>query len=169
MARLVEITPKLSADAVRASLLEIMAGVHLCTIATCGDDGAPSAATVFYVLDEDDLVLHVMTGPDTIHGRHLLENPAVAVTVFSTDQRWTDQKRGLQIFATGELTPAKAVPGVLAKYLSTYRGVRGWVKGAADPPKTGSRFFSLTIERVKLLDEPAFGRRVHVQADVVRD
>jgi uncharacterized protein YhbP (UPF0306 family) len=122
MGRLVEITPELSADAVRASLLEVMAGVHLCTIATCGNDGVPSAATVFFVLDQDNLVLHLMTGPDTTHGRHLLENPAVAVTVFSTHQRWTDEKRGVQILATGELTPAKAVPGVLRRYLATYRG-----------------------------------------------
>ena len=168
MARLVNITPQLSADAVRASLHQIMAGVHLCTIATCGSDGTPSAATAFFVLDEDDLVLHLMTGPDTTHGRHLLENPSVAITVFSTDQSWTDKKRGLQIFATGALTPAMAVPGVLGQYLARYRGVRGWIKGAADLPKTGSRFFSLTIDRVKLLDEPAFGERVHVQADVVR-
>jgi len=169
MARLVNITPQLSADAVRASLHQIMAGVHLCTIATCGSDGTPSAATVFFVLDEDDLVLHLMTGPDTTHGRHLLENPSVAITVFSTDQSWTDKKRGLQIFATGALTPAMAVPGVLGQYLARYRGVRGWIKGAADLPKTGSRFFSLTIDRVKLLDESTFGERVHVQADVARD
>lgn len=168
-ARLVEIAPELSAGAVRSSLLEIMAGVHLCTIATCGNDGAPSAATVFFVLDEDELVLHLMTGPDTTHGRHLLENPSVALTVFSTDQRWTDEKRGAQIRATGKLTSAVAVPGVLAQYLATFRGVRGWIKGVADLPKTGSRFFTLSIDHVKLLDEPTFGERVHVQADVVRD
>lgn len=148
------------------STLDILRAEKLCTIATCGNDGIPNAATVFYVFDEKKFLIHILTAPDTIHGQHICQNGHVALTVFSTTQKWTADKRGLQIYATGKRTPSTILPGVLKKYLNRYRGFSQWVKGVLDMKKIQSRFFTLRIEKIKIFDEPTFGKDVWVEVEV---
>lgn len=163
---MIEITgvwPNFEVDAVRNSLLDIMAATPLCMIATADSTGAPAASTAFYVLDSDEMVLHILTKCESIHGRNILQNGRAALTICSAAQGWSDAKRGVQLTATAGPTAAIHVEDALQRYLVAYPGLRKWVR-RADEIETHleSRFFSFVIEHCKIIDEPAFGGEVSI-------
>lgn len=151
-------------SAVRASLLDILDTTPLCTIATADSTGVPAASTAFYALDRDELVLHVLTGPDTVHGRNILASGRAALTVYSTEQHWTDAKRGVQLHATAGLTAPDHLEDALQRYLKAYPGLSKWVGKAADiEANLENRFFTFVIDGCKIFDEPNFGTEVWIE------
>ncbi len=168
---MVELAVSNGADvkAARASMLSILDDTPLCTIATCDQSGNPAAATVFYVLDRDEYLIHALTGPETLHGRNIRANGRAALTVFSSQQEWTDAKRGVQLQTTAGLTRDESLPKVLEMYLRAYPGLGKWVEHASEiNSKLESRFFTFQIERCKIFDEPNFGTEVWVEVELRR-
>jgi uncharacterized protein YhbP (UPF0306 family) len=156
-------------DAARASMLDILSSTPLCTVATCNRSGVPAASTAFYVLDRDPMVIYILTSPDTVHGGNIMETGLAALNVFSTAQKWSDAKRGVQIETDGKLTPEGDLPRALELYLASYPGLSRWVKEASDiDANLESRFFSLAIRSCKIFDEPNFGSEVWITVDFVR-
>jgi len=156
-------------DAARASLFSILDATPLCTIATCDAAAMPAAATAFYVVDHEDVVIYVLTGPDTVHGRNIRSSGRAALSVFSSTQEWTDAKRGVQLSAAAGLTKADDVERVLELYLKSYPGLGKWVQSAGDiDKKLESRFFSFAVDRCKIFDEPNFGTEVWIEVEFAR-
>ncbi len=166
MTQITNISTDASADAVQTSLLQILDATPLCTIATADTNGVPSASTAFYALDRDELVLHVLTGPETVHGRNILDNGRAALTVYSTSQVWTEGKRGVQVTAAAGLTAPDHVEDALQRYLQSYPGLGQWVKRADEiESNLENRFFSFVVEHCKIFDEPSFGTEVWIDVD----
>ncbi|MGW8249114.1 MAG: pyridoxamine 5'-phosphate oxidase family protein [Anaerolineales bacterium] len=74
------------------------------TLATCGADGQPHAAAVYFAADHD-LRLHFFSNPDSRHSRHLAADPRAAATIQPQCFDWQDI-RGLQI--SGEVIRLEA-------------------------------------------------------------
>jgi uncharacterized protein YhbP (UPF0306 family) len=166
MVEITSVTGGVSAEAARKSLRDILSGTPLCTIATRDEDGDPSASTAFYALDQDEMILHVLTGPDTEHGRNILANGRAALTVYSTEQTWTDAKRGVQMKASAGLTSQGNVEDALQRYLAAYPGLSKWVRRAEEiEANLDNRFFSFVVEKCKVFDEPSFGSEVWIEVD----
>lgn len=164
MVEITSVTEGFSAQAVRKSLHDILSRTPLCTIATGDARGNPSASTAFYALDHDEMILHVLTGPDTEHGRNILANGRAALTVYSTEQAWTDAKRGVQMKASAGLTNQGNVEDALQHYLAAYPGLRKWVCRAEEiEGNLENRFFSFVVEQCKIFDEPSFGAEVWIE------
>lgn len=56
----------------------------------------PWIFTAYYVIDAD-LNLYFLTGPSTIHGKQLIDNPKVAVAIADSPQSPVGKKAGLQM------------------------------------------------------------------------
>ena len=56
----------------------------------------PWIFTAYYVTDQD-LNLYFLTGPSTIHGKQLVDNPKIAVAIADAPQEPTGKKAGLQM------------------------------------------------------------------------
>lgn len=164
MVEVTSVTGGVSAQSARKSLDDILSGTPLCTIATGDANGKPSASTAFYALDHDEMILHVLTGLDTEHGRNILANGRAALTVYSTDQAWADAKRGVQMKASAGLTSEGSVEDALQRYLAAYPGLSKWVRRAEEiEANLENRFFSFVVEQGKIFDEPSFGAEVWIE------
>jgi hypothetical protein len=65
------------------------------TLATCGQEGDPHAADVYFGCGEE-LVLYFFSDPESQHSRDLRGNPRAAVTIHPQEERW-EQILGLQM------------------------------------------------------------------------
>lgn len=72
------------------------------TLATC--DSVPWVATVYYGIS-DDLILYIVTDPNSKHGKLIKKNPRVAFNIFDSHTKAPDKKRGIQ--AQGECALVK--------------------------------------------------------------
>jgi uncharacterized protein YhbP (UPF0306 family) len=164
MVEITSVTGGVSVEAARKSLHDILSATPLCTIATADVDGNPSASTAFYALDHDGMIFHVLTGPDTEHGRNILANGRAALTVYSTEQAWNDAKRGVQINTRAGLTSEGSVEDALQRYLAAYPGLSKWVRRSEEiETNLENRFFSFVVEQCKIFDEPSFGTEVWIE------
>lgn len=147
--------------------LEILSDNTLCCIATADlAGGSPHIWTAYYCFT-DDLRLYVLTPPQTHHGRQTADNPATAVAVYDSDQRWGTPKRGLQLFGTAALTSGPQTVKALSLYLRRYPALAQIVKRPSELAKIDARFYVISVKRVRLFDEPAFGEEVFVDLEVV--
>lgn len=67
-------------------------------LATCGADGGPRSAPLFYVAD-DGLRLYWFSSSSSEHSRNLKKNPSAAVTIFRPTEKWREI-RGVQMRGT---------------------------------------------------------------------
>jgi uncharacterized protein YhbP (UPF0306 family) len=67
-------------------------------VATCGADGEPRSAPLFYLAD-DELRLYWFSSSSSEHSRNLKKNPSAAVTVYLPTDKWREI-RGVQMRGT---------------------------------------------------------------------
>jgi len=83
------------------TLLAFFQDASTLSLATVDDDGAPHAANVNFVADED-LNLYWVSHPDAAHSRHIAARPHVAITAYVPFDK-PSEIRGLQ--AHGDAAP----------------------------------------------------------------
>lgn len=156
------------ADVAATSTLAVLRDNTLCAVATVDpEDGSPYVWTAFYCYT-DDLQLHVLTPPQTHHGRHLAKRPSVAVAIYDSGQPWDSPKLGLQLFGTAALAQGTDTAKGLALYLRRYPAVSRIVKHPSELAHIDARFYVVTVDRIRLFDERTFGEEVFVDLEVVR-
>jgi uncharacterized protein YhbP (UPF0306 family) len=79
---------------VRERLLKFLREHQVLTLAVAEADGSAYAAALFYAVD-NELRFHVVTDPETRHGKAMLANSSVAGTIQSDRQHW-HEIRGVQ-------------------------------------------------------------------------
>ena len=73
------------------------------TLATADANGSPHAASVYFAADQA-LHLYFFSAPDSLHSRHLAENPRAAGAIYPECHDWRDI-RGLQLHGQVRLVP----------------------------------------------------------------
>jgi uncharacterized protein YhbP (UPF0306 family) len=146
---------------VRKSVEEILGQNKLLSMSTTSEN-QPHINTAFYAADE--LNLYIFTPPETTHSQNIAENPEVAVDIHDSHQNWADKKRGLQIFGEAEKADQQ-------KALKTYKRRFPEMKELAEKKEEleqyDSEFYILKPEKIKIFDEPRFGKETWINAEVV--
>lgn len=94
---------------------KFIADNHVVSLAVHDADGL-WAASCFYVFDEEQMLLVILTDTDTRHGRAMLEHPAVAGTIAGQPVQIRDIC-GIQFTARAECLPEGAArQAALARY-----------------------------------------------------
>lgn len=119
-------------------------------IATFGE--FPWIASVYYTFDQN-LNLYFLSDPSTLHARHILKNPKVAVAIADSHQDINKIKRGLQLFGIAkQISGIAKIKHVLMLWKTNLRVV--------DPKLTYKvvigNMFKVTPERIKLFDQQLF-------------
>ena len=135
---------------------------HTMTIATSSPHGnAPHAATVFYAVD-DYLRLVFLSKPTSVHGLHIDDAAAVAVTVSEDYADW-ESIQGVQLWGEAQLLEGTARVGAFALYVKQFPFVRDLLAH----PKYAALARDLAVYRVEPLRAAftdnrtgAFGREV---------
>jgi hypothetical protein len=160
------------ADRIQASLVRLLAGNQLCSMASRSEAGATHISTAYYSYSPD-LVLHFLSHPDSVHCHNLARFPQSAAAVFDSHQPWGAPHAGVQLFGTVAATPAAQLAAVETEYSSRFPRYATRARRSAGPAPESRifaalRFYSFTPERVQLLDEWEFGEEVFITASLLR-
>ena len=82
-------------------IAQLVKGQSTLAVATCGTDGSPRSAPLFYLAD-DDLQLYWFSSSSSEHSRNLKKNPSAAVTIYRPTEKWREI-RGVQMRGTAAL------------------------------------------------------------------
>ena len=149
-------------------VIRILEDNNLCSMATNGEKERVHINTAFFCFS-DQLDLHFLSDPASIHCRNLSRSPHMAMTVFDSHQRWGAAHRGLQLF--GHCTIATGPAENAAHELYSRRFPYAEFLSSLSPEKRQAfslRFYSFTPATVKILDEEEFGEEVFVTAEVLK-
>lgn len=142
------------------SVEEIMSENELLSMSTTGDR-EPHINTAFF--SYENLRLYIFTPPETVHGQNLEDNPSVAVDIHDSHQEWTDYKKGLQIFGKAELKNSQEI---LDKYRERFPGMNELAEEVEELGQFDSEFYVITPGKIKIFDEPRFGKENWVNVKV---
>lgn len=140
----------------KKDLLAYLQTQHLMAISTVGD--APWASTVFFVADEA-LNLYFVSDPDSDHCSHITKNPNVAMAIFDSRQRVSDQKIGVQMKGRAvQLADPESIRGPLSLWNGHNPGfeqvitVENMEKGMIH-----SKVYKISPTYVKFFNEKLYG------------
>lgn len=159
---------RISAWRLRRRVLGILEENVLCAIATVTSGRRPHVNTAYFCFS-DDLELHFLSHPGSLHCRNLSRNRSMGVAVFSTSQRWGGPDRGVQLF--GRCRQARGSQAIEAErlYGRRFAAYARWrARLGRNDPARRYRFYRFVPARLKVLDERAFGGAVFVSAGVKR-
>lgn len=89
------------------------------SLATAGEEGAPSATPLFYIVDEA-LALYWLSSKTSQHSRNLLERPGVAAAVHCNAKSWREI-RGVQMRgAVSEVTDPQRRAQIVKAYCARF-------------------------------------------------
>lgn len=160
---------KISEPRLKKSILRILKENVLFSIATVDSRNRAHINTAYFCFS-DDLELYFLSHPESVHCQNLINNPSVAITVFSSAQKWTKPGRGIQIF--GECTRAKGSQLTKAKklYGKRFPAFARWdVSLGQNDVSAEYCLYKVAINKVKVHDEKTFGDGVFVIAGVKRN
>ncbi|MFB6241313.1 MAG: pyridoxamine 5'-phosphate oxidase family protein [Candidatus Nanosalina sp.] len=152
-----EISPEEAEESIR----EIAEENELLALATVSEDSEAFNATAFFVYDED-FKFYILTEPDTDHCENLRGNPSISLSIYDSRQDWGDEKQGLQVFGEAEQVSEEKIPEVLNLYLERFPGLGEWVSEPDEMEKIDSKFYVVRPDRIKIFDEPKFGKETWV-------
>lgn len=155
---------------VRSSIFRILKGNVLCSIATVTRENRAHINTAYFCYS-DDLELYFLSDYGSVHCRNLSTNSSMAMTIFSSSQKWGNPDRGMQLFGT--CSQARGHQATIAErlYGKRFPAYPGWMAGLSDEEKRRvSRycFYRFLPSRIKILAEEDFGAAVFVIAAVTR-
>jgi uncharacterized protein YhbP (UPF0306 family) len=156
------------AELVQSTLFRILEENLLCSMATVTPGGAPHINTAYFSYS-DALELYFLSHPNSLHCRNLSLNPLMAMTIVSSEQRWTDPGQGVQLFGSGAQAHGTSVDDAERSYANRFRAYASWKASlGGDDIAREYRFYVCRVAEVKILDEKTFGDALFVRASVQR-
>ncbi|MCC9308355.1 pyridoxamine 5'-phosphate oxidase family protein [Kitasatospora sp. RB6PN24] len=157
------------AEELRQGVEGLLAESMVLTLATAGPEHGPHANLAFYAYD-DDLVLYFVSERSTRHSIHLSEQARAAATVFLPPPAFGEQLRGLQLAGRAGEALGHHAEEALTAYQKRYPSF-------AQTPDIREQFlagggaaalYRFEVSELTAVDEPHFGRRNYLRAEVVR-
>lgn len=142
------------------SLHRIAEENELLALATVSENSEAFNATAFFAFD-DEFNFYILTEPETNHGRNLEENSSISLSIYDSSQQWSDEKKGFQVFGEAEkLEEEKKISQAFKIYTQRFPGLKEFVSGPEGMDGIDSEFYLIRPERIKIFDEPKFGKEI---------
>ncbi len=139
----------------------------LCSIATVTPEGTAHVNTAFFAYSTA-LELFFLSHPASRHCRNLVNNPSVALTVFSSGQRWTQPGRGIQLFGIAEEASGSAAERAERSYGARFPDYHTWKASLSEDDLARQyRFYRIVVNTVKVLDEETLVDALFAWATIV--
>lgn len=162
-----EVGGDIDASEVREAVEAILRDNSLCSLATVGGT-APHINTAYFAV-MSGLRLAILTPPNTQHAANVHATPDVAMAIFDSHQPWGSDLRGLQLKGSMELLSDSGAADAFEAYSTRNPGLVEWAANYGQLEENmESRFYALTVDWVKVFDEPRFGKENYIVATVSR-
>ena len=159
---------RLSEGQVRRSVFAILEDNLLCSMATLTPDNRAHINTAYFSYS-DDLELYFLSHPSSLHCRNLSTNRSMAITIFSSSQKWVGPDKGLQLFGSCTQAWGRQASKAEQCYGKRFAAYASWKASLkTGDPAEEYRFYRFVVGKLKILDEKEFGVVVFVSAAVKR-
>jgi uncharacterized protein YhbP (UPF0306 family) len=130
--------------------------------------GSQSYINTAYFSYNSKLELFILTEHTTIHAQNIEKNPSVAVAIWIDSATYGENLQGLQLFGSCEKVSTLKMIEALNNYNNRFPTFAQIIKHPADFAKgvVKSRLYVLKINKLKLIDEPTFGRRNYISLTI---
>ena len=130
--------------------------------------GLNSYINTAYYAYNNNLELFILTEQSTIHGQNIEQNPSIAAAIWMDSGKYGENLQGLQLFGVCEKVSTLKLFDALKQYNNRFPTFAQIIKHPEDFAKgvVKSRLYILKIDKIKLLDEPAFGRRNYISLTI---
>lgn len=147
------------------SILSIFENNKLLALAT-SNSNRNHISTVFYSYDEF-LQLYFISEPETEHIRLITTNLLVSAAIWTTPEIFGENLQGVQINGSCKKVEGLSLVSALKSYVTRFKPFGQLIKHPDDFNKslTKSRLYKITPNKIKLLDEPSFGKRNYITLD----
>jgi len=159
-----------SDEVLNRSIQSIMESNPLMSVATISEGSRSHIHTAYYAFNSR-LELYSLTEPFTQHSMNVKGNSSVAVAVYDSRQPWDEPKRGLQLFGECKMAQGAHLAEAFLLYARRFSGLKQWVQHADDILKNviESRFYVISVDSIKIFDEPRLGAEIWVSVKVPRN
>lgn len=149
-------------------ILEKMKLLSMATVESSGTSPTSWINSAFFAYT-DDMILYILTSPDSIHGKNLQENSSIAVAVFDSLQQPGNPRQGLQLKGTARrITEKDQEKEALKAWWTRMVNQGDFEEFAQKYEEFSSKMHSIVLDHVKIFDEPMFGEEVWVTAQITR-
>jgi uncharacterized protein YhbP (UPF0306 family) len=130
-------------------------------------DGNAYINSAHYAYNEH-LELVIFTHPQSDHSKNVAAHDSVAAAIWNRPEAWGLDLQGLQLFGTCLPLVGEALEEAIQTYTARFPAFSNVVRSASDfdARSIPMRMYTLRIERLKLIDEPRFGKRKWITAPV---
>ncbi len=152
---------------VQHAVTEILKSNVLCSIATVGAGSRAHINTAYFAYS-GDLEIIFYSYEDSDHSENLKENDSMAIAIFSSDQEWGLQDRGLQLFGTCRRAVGDEHELAERIYSGRFHEFIPWKRSVEKEPATSSLLpYIFRAESMKVFDEKEFGNGalIYVSSD----
>lgn len=117
--------------------------------------GRPLIWTAYFAIEMPDRI-SILTSPRSEHGAALAPGSPISMCAFRRPRFWGEPICGLQAFGV-----VQEIGGIAAEsaYCTRFPEYADWRSAGGI---TESRFYSIRLESIKLIDEEHFGEEIHV-------
>jgi uncharacterized protein YhbP (UPF0306 family) len=151
-------TDPVSSRRIAALIGSLLDSSALCAIATGTSRGGAYVNTAYFGWSPG-FDLFWLSDPQAQHSRNLGANPAAAIAVYDSTQKWGESDRGIQLFGSARQLRGSVARDAERSYVVRFPKYR--------PGELSSyRFYRFRPRRMKLFDEAALGEGVFVTASV---
>src|SRR5574341_214539 len=138
----------------------------LWSMASVTTDGRAHINTAYFSYSPK-LELYFFSHPKALHCQNILNNPSMAIAIFSSSQTWGSSDCGLQLFGTCKQATRQETSKADKLYAERFAEYRAWKAGlASDLPGQDYRFYRFATAELKVFDEKELGSGVFVLAKV---
>lgn len=156
---------------IKKSIFAIFEKMKLLSMATVdSSDNSPTSwiNTAFFAYT-DQMILYILTSPNSIHGKNLQHNDSIAVAVFDSLQQPGNPRQGVQLKGTARrITEKNDEVTALNVWWTRMMNKGSFEEFAKKYESFDSKMHSITLDHVKVFDEPTFGEEVWVTAEITR-
>lgn len=133
--------------------------------------GSQSYINTAYFSYNCKLELFILTEHSTIHAQNIEKNSSVAAAIWMDSGIYGENLQGIQLFGTCEKVSAFKMIDALNNYNTRFPTFAQIIKHPTDFAKglVKSRLYVIKIEKIKLIDEPKFGRRNYISLSIKKE
>ncbi len=141
------------------SICCILDASELCAMATI-DQGTSHIHTAYFVYNEL-LEIFFLSQQKDRHIQNIMINPSISVAIWNSTTDWGENLQGIQIFGScRQLNSATDLINGMGLYLKRFPAFSTIIKHPGEfADGIASRLYVVKSRKIKLLDEPRFGRR----------
>ena len=151
---------RVAAERLRGIARRLLDASTLCAIATTSSDGRAHVNTAYFAWSGAFEIVWV-SAPTARHSRNIRRDPAVAIAVYDSTQKWGGFDRGIQLFGTARELTARAANEAARLY------GRRFTKYARDELRA-YRVYRFRPRTLKIFHERELGGGTFVTAKVAR-